>query len=105
MRNQVKVTMFIESGCNPSEGEYSLEITQIIGSLDITAFGGVDDITLIKDAIEDNIDFSALPKEGFVEICLREDGEREDVFWNKYYVIAEIEKVDLEQAPQTKESK
>lgn len=95
MENIVNVTMFLESGCDPSDGEYGLNITQFIGALDISAAGGVDDITLIKDAIENNIDFSALPKEGFVEIRLKESGEREDVFWHKYYVIVSTDTHDL----------
>ena len=95
MKNTVNVTMFVESGCDASDGEYSLSINNFAGALDISSIGGVDDITLIKDAIENNIDFDSLPDEGFVEICLQETGEREDVFWHKFYIILATELHEL----------
>ena len=88
--NFVQVFVETELDCDPSEGEYSLTIISFIGSLDISSIGGVDDISLIKDCIVNNLDALKLPPEGATEVVLRESGEWEDVFWHKYY---EIERV------------
>jgi hypothetical protein len=88
--NYVSLGLYTEEGCNPLEGEYSLSILSFMGSLDISREGGVDDISLIKECIENDLDFDKLPKEGMTEIILKESGEWEDVFWHKYY---EIERV------------
>ena len=88
--NYVKLFLTTESGCDVSHGEYMLEIASVIGSLNITYIGGVDDVSLIKNCIENNLDFTLLTEECTAEIILRESGEWEDVFWNKYY---EIERV------------
>ena len=88
--NYVSVMIRTESGCNIQEGEYSMSIDNIMGSLDISTHNievGVDDVSLIKDAIENEFDFSKLPDEGMTEIILKESGEWEDVFWNKFYEI------------------
>ena len=87
MKNKILVVMNIESGCNPKAGEYSLNICGFFGALDINAFGGVDDITLIKDCVENSMDEWELPEEGDLEIILNESGEWEDVFWHKYYEV------------------
>ena len=86
----MQVAINTESGCNPMEGEYSLCLTGFIGALVLNAVGGVDDISLICEAIDEHVDWSELPKEGCTEITLRESGEWEDVFWHKYYVIERI---------------
>lgn len=85
--NYVQVTLYAESGCNVDDGEYQLVLHGFMGGLDISAAGGVDDISLIKDCIENNLD--KLEIDGFcaVDIILRESGEWEDVFWHKYYEI------------------
>ena len=54
--NFVEVGIRLESGCDWREGEYSLHINSFIGSLDIFSIGGVDDITRIKECIDENID-------------------------------------------------
>lgn len=43
--------------------------------------------------IENDLDFSTLPAEGVVEVILEETGEREDVFWHKYYKIIRTSQV------------
>ena len=88
--NYVEVCIYTELGCNPSEGEYNMVVNSFIGSLDISSIGGVDDVSLIKDCIENNLDEIKLPKEGCTQVILKESGEWEDVFWHKYY---EIERV------------
>ena len=90
--NYVNVLLSIEEGCDPEEGEYSLDITSFLGRLDINAVGGVDDITLIKECIE-NASFE-YPKNGELHIVLKESGEWEDVFWNKYYIVDRICKIE-----------
>ena len=88
--NYVQVFIITESGCDIEEGEYTLNLGSVIGGLDINAIGGVDDISLIKDCIENNISSFLLPEEGTSEIILKESGEWEDVFWHKYYVVERI---------------
>ena len=87
--NYVEVCIITEAGSNPSKGEYGMGITSFIGTLNISARGMEDDISLIKECIEENIDDIKLPEEGTTQVILRESGEWEDVFWHKYY---EIEK-------------
>jgi len=88
--NYIQALIYTERDCDPSIGEYSLIITGFVGSLDLSSDGGVDDITLIKDAIENNVDFLALPAEGFTDVLLRESGEWEGESWHKYYEVERI---------------
>ena len=88
--NYVSVHLNTELGCNPLQGEFSLYISDFIGTIDIDSGGSVDDISLIKDCIANELDFKKLPPEGCTEIVLKESGEWEDVFWHKYYVIERI---------------
>ena len=87
--NIVDVIIQTESGCDPLEGEYSISIVNFVGALDITAVGGNDDATLVKEAVDNAImgNDIELCEEGFEEVRLIESGEWEDVFWHKYYVI------------------
>jgi len=50
--NIVDILIQTESGCDPLDGEYTAVITNFVGTLDISALGGVDDVTLIKEAID-----------------------------------------------------
>jgi len=88
--NYVQALIQTESDCDPSIGEYSLSITGFTSSLDLSGHGGTDDISLIKNAIENHVDLLRLPPEGWTEVTLRESGEWEDVFWHKFYVIENI---------------
>ncbi len=88
--NYVSVSIYTESGCNQDEDEYSLTINNSSNSLDISSVGGVDDISLIKDCIVNKLGSFILPEEGMTEIILKEDGEWDDVFWHKYYVVERI---------------
>ena len=85
--NFVQVFIHTEHGCDPSEGEYSLVLGSFIGGLDLSSAGGVDDISLIKDCIANNLDRLSLPSDGAAEIVLRESGEWEGLFWHKHYEI------------------
>lgn len=92
--NYVQVLITTETGCDPEKGEYGLEISSFIGCLDISSHGGVDDVSLVKECIENDIDFSTLPEEGTTEVILKESGEWEDVFWNKYYIVDRVVKLE-----------
>ena len=92
--NYVYVTLNTETGCDPQMGEYTLFITASLGGLDISSPGGVDDVSLIRECVENDIDFTKLPEDGFAEIILKESGEREDMFWHKYYVVESVSMVD-----------
>lgn len=83
--NYVSVEVGTESGCNIEDDEYSLHITGFLGALDIGIPGGVDDISLIKECVLENLDAIDFPEEGSTQLILRESGEWEDVFWHKYY--------------------
>lgn len=85
--NFVTVEIQTESGCDWRKDEYGMRITGVLGSLELQSPGGSDDVSLIRDCIENNFDFEQMPAEGIATVVLRETGEREDVFWNKYYVI------------------
>lgn len=86
----VSVCIHIEKGCNVEEGEYSLHLSGMTRPLDIRDNNGTSDIDLIKDCVVNHLGEYELPTEGAVEFVLKESGEREDVFWNKYYVIEEF---------------
>lgn len=88
--NYVSVNITLESGCDPEDGEYGLHITSFIGSLDLSSYGGVDDISLIKEAVENDVDFSKFPKEGTVKVILKESGEWEGYSWHKYYNVERV---------------
>lgn len=88
--NYVSVYIFTENGCDPNEGEYTLHLQSFSNFLDICSLGGVDDISLIKECIEENLKSFYLPEEGATEIVLKESGEWEDVFWHKYYEVERI---------------
>lgn len=83
--NTIEVYLNTDSGCDPSIGEYSLHIISATMGIDITS--SVDDVQLVKDCIENNLEFSNLPEEGTTSITMTESGEWEDVHWHKYYVI------------------
>ena len=88
----VNVVIAVEEGCNPAEGEYGIAITGFIGMLDLTCTSGTDDVTLVKECIEnEELDF---PKNGELHLILKESGEWEDVFWHKYYVIERSCKIE-----------
>jgi len=92
--NKIICRMFIESGCDPLDGEYMLYIVSSSFPVDIWRVGGVDDISLAKEAIENAISEWEIPEECWIEIYLKESGEWEDVFWHKYY---EVEKYEVNQ--------
>lgn len=87
---KVEVLLWLEKGCLKDEGEYSVHLKSFSEPLDLDQPGGVDDISLIMDCIANSLDEIELPEEVLTTVTLDESGEWEDVFWNKYYVVAGV---------------
>jgi hypothetical protein len=85
--NYVGVAVCIEADCDASQGEYSMHITGFIGGLDINSYGGVDDVSLIKEAADNFVLGGEFSGDMVIDLVLKESGEWEDVFWHKYYVV------------------
>lgn len=81
-KNRFNVAVHTESGCNVKQGEYSVYITGIIAG-----FIGHDDFYLVAECIAESLDDLSLPEEGWTPVVVQETGEREDVFWHKYYEV------------------
>ena len=92
---KVDVLLWLDKGCSKSEGEYSIHLQSFSEPLEIGQPGGVDDVSLILNCIANGVDEIELPEETCVCVSLEESGEREDVFWNKYYVITGTCHVDV----------
>lgn len=74
-----------EIGSDPADGDFSIGIHQIInGVID------EDDLEFISEAVAENASALNLKPEGQTEILAYESGEREDVFWHKYYRVVAI---------------
>ena len=85
--NYVLVNVIVESGCCINQGEYQIDITNFIGFLDISSIGGVDDISLIRDCIDEHVSSMKIDGDAVICLMLKESGEWEDVFWHKYYEV------------------
>jgi len=80
--NVYEVTIHTELGCKVEEGEYRVFINRVIrGAI------GQDDFDKVAEAVAEEIDTLALPAEGATSFVVYESGEREDVFWSKFYRI------------------
>ena len=88
--NFIEVNLHTELGCDASQGEYSICITSFMGALNITCENGNSDVDLVKECIENSIDFDDLPDEGATNIILEESGEWEGYSWHKYYKVHRI---------------
>lgn len=88
--NYVSVVIYTEAGCDPLKDEYTAIVASFVGSLDISSPGGVDDVSLVKEAIANSIEDFNLPEEGVTQVVLKESGEWEDVFWHKYYIVERV---------------
>lgn len=77
-----QVFITTECGCDIEEGEYGVTI---INMFDSWLESG--DFELVQDAIAEVIGDLPLPEEGQTSFIVYEAGEREDVFWNKYYLV------------------
>jgi hypothetical protein len=71
-----------EHGCNPREGEFSVGVSGIING-----WVSKGDVDLIYEAVWNDLESLDLPEEGTTGFIAYESGERDDVFWNKFYRI------------------
>ena len=87
-----EILISTECGCNTAEGEYSVSLVRMIDSwLD------EDDMGLILECVENEIADLVLPEEGQTAFIVYESGERDDVFWNKYYLLKPVVPAELAQ--------
>lgn len=77
-----QVFITTERGCDIEEGEYGVTIINMFDS-----FIESGDFELIEEAVAEVIGDLTLPEEGQTPFIVYEAGEREDVFWNKYYLV------------------
>ena len=76
----VRICVITEKGCDRKAGEFTVYITHLLNG-----WIGEDDHELIRECVWEDIE--VCPEEGGTEFVLEETGEREDVFWHKYYKI------------------
>lgn len=87
----VIMSIYTEADSDPSSGEYGLTIDKIVsGHIDV-----MQDIKLLREAVANEVDFKTLPDDGYTIVHLEESGEWEDVFWHKYFIVKNIERVSL----------
>jgi hypothetical protein len=86
-KNIVQVRLTKDEESNLDDGEYTIEVIQIIGSLILNSPGETD-ADLIVQCIEENINEIEWDDDTWTEVRLIETGEREGDFLNKYYEIA-----------------
>ncbi|MBK5416369.1 hypothetical protein [Pseudomonas sp. TH31] len=87
-----KITIETECGCDIEEGEYTVRVTHLLGN-----WLGADDFGLIGDAVAEVIADLGLPEEGHTTFIAYESGERQDVFWTKWFEIATLASVLAEE--------
>lgn len=71
----VLVTVHVDCGCSAEKDEYSINITGLCGQLDISSFGGVDDVSLIVACLKNHAELEKLPTASITTFVLRETGE------------------------------
>lgn len=99
MPNRIRAEVHVESGCDPTEGEYGVTITSFLGGLRISppSSDAVDDVDMITLCIDEAIAAGSvpLPSEGFTIVELVESGEWQDVFWHGYYIIERHQVIEV----------
>ena len=88
-----EITIETECDCDVAEGEYTVRVTHLLGN-----WLGEDDFSLIEEAVAEVIGELKLPEEGHTTFIAYESGERQDVFWTKWFEIATVESVLAEVA-------
>lgn len=81
-KNRFVVAIQTELGCSIEKDEYSVFIVKLLEGMI-----GKEDYDLVEECIAEVVDRLPLPPEGWTEFEVYETGEREDVFWNKYYKV------------------
>lgn len=97
---KITVLITIEGGCDFQSGEYDVELLSFTEPLILTAPGGTDDISLVLDAIPENITVAESDKTEIFKATFVESGEWEDVFWHKWYDLESVEDVEDEDTTQ-----
>lgn len=95
MDNFVIVHIRTENGCDPKDGEYSTFLVSMLTALEINS--EPSDVSLIEECIAEAIHEGKhlLPEDGLIEVRLRESGERQDVFFLKYFVVEDWEVIQV----------
>ncbi|WP_458736955.1 hypothetical protein [Pseudomonas chlororaphis] len=83
-----EITIETECGCDIEEGEYTVRVTHLLGN-----WLGEDDFNLIEEAVAEVITDLNLPEEGHTTFIAFESGERQDVFWTKWFEIVTVASV------------
>ncbi|AZD86533.1 hypothetical protein C4K14_3709 [Pseudomonas chlororaphis subsp. aureofaciens] len=83
-----EITIETECGCDIEEGEYTVRVTHLLGN-----WLGEDDFSLIEEAVAEVIADLNLPEEGHTTFIAFESGERQDVFWTKWFEIVNVASV------------
>lgn len=83
-----EITIETECGCDIKEGEYTVRVTHLLGN-----WLGDDDFSLIEEAVAEVIADLNLPEEGHTTFIAFESGERQDVFWTKWFEIVNVASV------------
>jgi hypothetical protein len=84
-----EVVIDTERGCDITEGEYDVRISQMFNN----SWFGEDDYGLIRDAIAEEIESLNLPEEGCTSVIVYESGEGQDVYWTKFYRVVPMSAV------------
>ncbi len=89
----VKALIYIDSGCSFSDSEYSININTCDSFIDSR------DTDLIEECIENDLEgcIGIIPEEKNIVIEMVDDGEQEDVFWNRYLTIKRVSILTLEE--------
>ena len=88
--NIVKLSIGTEIDCDAAKGEYTVYLVSSKEPMNLSAWGGTDDISLAVEALENELDFSILPDDGLTTVELAESGEWEGMLWHKYFTLIKI---------------
>lgn len=83
-----EISIETELDCSLEDGEYTVRITNLLG-----CWLGTDDFVMIEDAVSEVIGDLILPREGHTTFIAYESGERQDVFWTKWFEIVPVSAV------------
>jgi hypothetical protein len=78
-----RAQIVVEKDSDPTQS-FSYTLIGIIGGL------SEEDHEAIEEAIYSAMDGHGWPEEGIVFVDLKEAGERQDVFWVKFYIVTDI---------------
>lgn len=87
-KNIVTVLLTRDENSNLDDGEYTINVVQVVGALCLNTPVETD-ADLIVQCIEEHINEIEWTFDNWTEVRLIETGEREDNFWHKYYEIAQ----------------